>query len=278
MIDIFHYCDYRKFLLDWFKDKKQHNPAVSYRMVARQVGYKAASYLPMVLQGKIRMSLSMCLRFCSFMKLTKRQCDYFQNMVLFCDASSHEEQRMYFDKMRSFKEAAVHIVDSDQYRFYEKWYNSAIRAILDFIPFRDDCETIGKMLIPAISGREVRESVQLLKDLKMVQKDKDGYYRPAEAVISTGYDAAGMAINNFLYNSLRLSESALGRFSRDERNFSCLTLGISENGFKEIRQELRDFRRKVMKIAADDTADRIYQFSFQLFPMSRRYLRRDKTP
>jgi uncharacterized protein (TIGR02147 family) len=278
MQDIFHYSDYRKFLHDWFADKKERNPSVSFRMMAAKVGYKSAGYLPMVIQGKIRMSLAMCLKFCSFMKLSKRECDYFQNMVLFCNATSHEEQRLYFDKMRSFKEAAVHIVDSDQYRFYEKWHNSAIRAILEFFPFQENYEAIGKMLIPAISGREVRESLDLLKELKMVKKGKDGFYRPMDAVISTGYDATGMAINTFLYNSLWLSESALRRFSRDERNFSCLTLGISENGFKEIRQELRDFRRRIMKIASDDTADRIYQLSFQLFPLSRRYLRKDKKP
>ena len=112
----------------------------------------------------------------------------------------------------------------------------------------------------------------------MIAKGKDGFYPPTDAVISSGYDASGIAINTFLFNSLRLSELALGRFSLDERNFSCLTPGISENGFKEISEELREFRRKVLKIAEDDKADRIYQFSFQLFPLSHRYLRTDGAP
>jgi uncharacterized protein (TIGR02147 family) len=276
MPDIFHYSDYRKFLHDWFEEKKRDNPAVSFRMIARQVGYKSPSYLPMLLSGKISMSLDMCIKFCAYMKLPKKKCDYFQNMVLFGNAASHEEQRLYFDRMRSFKEAAVHIVDSTHYRFYEKWYNSAIRALLEFFPLRDEYEAIGKLLIPAITAREAEAAFELLKELKMIECDKDGFYRPAEAVISTGYDASGMAINTFLFNTLRLSESALGRFALDERNFSCLTLGISEDGFKEIRHELREFRHKVLKIAEDDKADRIYQFSFQLFPLSQKYSRRNK--
>ncbi|MBN1576328.1 MAG: TIGR02147 family protein [Chitinispirillaceae bacterium] len=276
MPDIYHYSDYRKFLHDRLEEKKRENPAISFRMLARQVGYKAPSYLPMLLSGRINMSLDMCLKFCSYMKLTKKRCDYFQNMVLFGNASSHKEQKLYFDKMRSFKEAAVHLIDSAQYRFYEKWYNPAIRALLEFFPLRDEYEVIGKLLIPAITGREVQESFELLKELKMIEKDKDGFYRPADAVISTGYEASGIAINTFLYNTLRLSESALGRFPRDERNFSCLTLGISKNGFNEIRQELREFRRKVLKIAEDDKADRIYQFGFQLFPVSHQYSQRKK--
>jgi uncharacterized protein (TIGR02147 family) len=271
MPDIFNYTDYRKFLYDWFEEKKKGNPSVSFRMIAGKVGYKAPSYLPSLLACKVNMSLAMCLKFCSVMKLSKRACDYFQNMVLFCNAPSHEEKQIYFDKMRSFKEAAVRIVASDQYRFYEKWYHSAIRAVLDFFPFRDEYEMIGKLLIPEVSAEDVSASIQLLQELKMIEIDNDGCYRPVTDVISSGYDATGMAINTFLFNSLRLSESALGRFKMDERTFSCLTLGISEKGYKEIRQELRDFRSRVMKIATEDTADRIYQFGFQLFPLSHRY-------
>lgn len=275
MPEIFHYSDYRKFLHDWFEEKKRENRAVSLRMIARLVGYKAPSYLSMIISGKINMSVDMCLKFCAFMKLTKKRYDYFQNMVLYGNASSHEEQKQYFDKMRTFKEASVYIVDAAQYRYYEKWYHSAIRALLEFFPLRDDYETIGRMLIPHIRKEDVCEALELLKELKMVAPDENGFYRPVNNVISTGYDASGIAINTFLMNSLHLSETALGRFKRDERNYSSLTLGISEKGFADIRQELREFRRRVLKIAEDDIADRIYQLSFQFFPLSHQH-RKDK--
>lgn len=276
MPEIFHYSDYRKFLHDWLEEKKQENHAVSLRMIARLVGYRAPSYLSMVISGKINMSVDMCLKFCAFMKLSKKRCDYFQNLVLFGNALSHEEQKLYFEKMRMFKEASVCIVDASQYRYYEKWYNSAIRALLEFFPFRDQYETIGRMLIPEIRSDDVREAFVLLKELEMIELDENGFYRPVHSLISTGYEASGMAINTFLFNSLRLSEAALGRFKRDERNFSSLTLGISENGFTEIRQELREFRRKILKIAEDDAADRIYQLSFQLFPLSHQHRKERK--
>jgi uncharacterized protein (TIGR02147 family) len=271
MSDIFQYSDYRKFLHDWLEEKKEGNRSISFRMIARQVGYKSPSYLSMVISGKIAMSLDMCLKFCTYMKLSKKRCDYFQNMVLFGNASSNEEQQLYFDKMRSFKESVIYIVDATQYRYYEKWYNSAIRALLEFFPLRDEYTMIGKMLIPQISSQDVEVAFKLLKELKMIELDSEGYYRPADLVISTGYRASGLAIKTFLFNSLRLSEDALSRFKRDERDFSCLTLGISDKGFTTIRQELREFSRKVLKVAEDDTADRIYQLSVQLFPLSQRY-------
>lgn len=271
MIDIFKYSDYRKFLYDWYEKRKQNCKAVSYRMIARHIGYKSPSYFTMILQGKINMSLSMCLKFCTYMKLKKKECDYFQNMLLYCNSTNHEEKQKYFEKMRSFKESSVHIVSSDQYRYYEKWYHAAIRAVLDFFPFKDEYEKIGKLLIPRISAQEVKESIGLLTELKLIYLDKKGFYRMVDESISSGYDVSAIAINTFLFNSLRLSESALGKFSLNERNFSCLTLGISEKGFSEIRQEIREFRKRIMNIAAEDKASRIYQLSLQLFPLSHEY-------
>jgi uncharacterized protein (TIGR02147 family) len=172
--------------------------------------------------------------------------------------------------MQSLMDLSIQIVTTAQYRYYEKWYHSAIRALLEFVPFSDDYETIGKLLVPVVGAKDVEESIALLKELKLIEIGADGNHYPTNAVISTGYDASGMAINTFVFNSLKLSESALGRFPKNERNYSVLTLGISENGFEEIRQELREFRRKVLKIAGDDKANRVYQFSFQLFPLSKK--------
>jgi uncharacterized protein (TIGR02147 family) len=270
MLNIFHYTDYRKFLFDWFEQKKSDNPVFSYRMLARRVGYKAPSYFPMLISGKIKMSIDMCIKFCTYMELTKKMCDYFQSMVLFGNAKSYEDQKRHFDKMQSLMDLSIQIVTTAQYRYYEKWYHSAIRALLEFVPFSDDYETIGKLLVPVVGAKDVEESIALLKELKLIEIGADGNHYPTNAVISTGYDASGMAINTFVFNSLKLSESALGRFPKNERNYSVLTLGISENGFEEIRQELREFRRKVLKIAGDDKANRVYQFSFQLFPLSKK--------
>ena len=48
-----------------------------------------------------------------------------------------------------------------------------------------------------------------------------------------------------------------------------MTLGVSAEGFAAIQEEVREFRRRVMQIAAQDTADRVYQLAVQLFPASR---------
>lgn len=273
MPEIFQYTDYRKFLHDWYQEKKKHNPVFSCRMVAQKVGYRSPGYLSMVLGSKIGMSLSMGMKFASFMKLKKREADYFQYMILFGEAKSHDEKLAYFEKMRAFKESAIYTVNNSQYEYYSKWYHSAIRALLEFFDFKTEYSQIAKLLVPEISPQEAKASIELLKTLKMIVADSKGFLRPAEALVTTGYDAEGFLLSNFIVNSLRQSENALYRFPRKERNFSCLTLGISEAGFQQVQQELREFRRKIMQIAAKDNAQRIYHLGFQLFPLSHNYSR-----
>jgi uncharacterized protein (TIGR02147 family) len=107
MIEIFQYSDYRKFLYDWYQDKKKSNASVSYRMIARQVGYNSPAYLSMIISGKIGLSLSMALKFGAYIKLKKKEAEYFQNMILFADVKTHDEKLRYFEKLSSYKESTI---------------------------------------------------------------------------------------------------------------------------------------------------------------------------
>jgi uncharacterized protein (TIGR02147 family) len=277
MTDIFKYSDYRKFLYDWYEEKKERNPSVSYRWVANKVGYRSPGYLSMLFGEKIGMSLSMGIKFAAYMKLKKRETEYFQYMILFGEAKTREEKQKYFDKLRSFREAAVYKIDATQYRYYEKWYHLAIRALLEFFPFKTEYNKIARLLIPSVTEQEAEESIYLLKKLDLIRTDENGFLRPVDALVSTGYDAQGFLLSNFIIHSLRLSQQTIDMFPRHERNFSCLTLGISRKGFEKIQQELREFRRKIMQIAATDNAERIYQLGFQFHPLSRKYKGKGKS-
>jgi uncharacterized protein (TIGR02147 family) len=112
------------------------------------------------------------------MKLKKREMEYFQYMILFGEAKTDEEKLKYFDKMRSFKEASVYTLNVSQYKYYEKWYHSVIRALLDNIDFKDQYKEIGSLLLPAISAQEAEESILILKELHLIQPDEQGYLRP----------------------------------------------------------------------------------------------------
>lgn len=269
---VFQYTDYRKFLLDILPLSGNKEEKKSYRSICNAVGIKSTGHFTLLLQGKANISIPLALKFAQFLKLKKRENEYFQTLVLFNQAKNHADKREYFVKMMSFKESSIHLVSADQYKYYDKWYHAVIRALLEVIPVKDDFSVIAKMVDPPVSVEEVRKSINLMVNLQLVKKDDAENYRPTKAIIDSGPAIGSLAVTNYANNILDLGKQAFDRFPLDERIFSWATLGISQKGYDQVVQELREFRRKVYEITKnDDQTNRIYQVNIQVFPVSKRY-------
>src|SRR5438270_803345 len=66
---IFEYDDYRKFLRDYFTARKEKNSHFSFRLFARIAGFKAHSFVILVLQGKTDLSEGSVDKFLKGLKL-----------------------------------------------------------------------------------------------------------------------------------------------------------------------------------------------------------------
>ncbi|MBN2036148.1 MAG: TIGR02147 family protein [Chitinispirillaceae bacterium] len=271
MISIFDYTDFRKYLTDYYADKKKVNPRFSYRFLTAQGGVNPGNFAKM-LKGERNLSLDAAIKLARAIKLNKRERDYFQAMVLFCQAPNHEEKRRCFEELLTFKESSVRILDANQYRFYDKWYYTAVREALAFFPLTDsNFSALGKCIVPAITEKQVVQAISLLLDLKLVEKDDRGAYKRTEALISTGNDIRSLTVNNFVIDTMRLAEQAINQGIK-ETNLSSVTFSIEGRDFEAVQEEVRKCRRRIMEIAkGSKVPDRVYQFNVQLFPLTRRY-------
>ena len=269
MISIFNYTDFRKFLTDYYQDRKKEHPRFSYRALTAQGGVNAGNFAKM-LKGERNLSLGAAFKLARALKLNKRERDYFQAMVLFGQAENHEEKRRSFEELMAFKESSVRILDANQYRFYDKWYYTAVRETLAFFSLTDsNFDALGKCIIPSITEKQVAQSIALLLDLKLAEKTDQGTYRRTNALISTGNDIRSLTLNNFVINTMRLAEQAINQ-GRKDTNLSSVTFSVANRDFEAIQEEVRKCRRRIMEIAKESAdPDRVYQFNVQLFPMTR---------
>lgn len=269
-LDVYAYLDFRALLKEWYRLKKIENPRYSYRLLARKVGYHSASFFTLILQGKTNVSLSMAESFGEVMDLKKREKEFFLTLVLFNQAKDAAQKLRHQKKLESFKAFKVKHLGPDRFRFLEKWYYMAVRELVAFLPFRGDYKELGRMLQPSISAKQAEEAVHLLLELGLLEKGPMGGYRRVDPVLSTGYSAAGPMVENYFSAMHQLGGEALFRFPREERNLSWLTLSISRGKYKEIIEELRNFRMRILELAEKDTReDTVYQFNFEVFPLSR---------
>lgn len=271
MVNIFDYLDYREFLREHYREKKAQNPRYSYRYIARKTGFKSPSFFGQILKGQTNISSSMAARLAVFLKLSPRETNFFEALVNFCQAKNTADKNHAFRQLNMFAESKVRIVRNDQYEFYDKWYYSAISALLHIYPFNDDYESLANMLVPPIKASEAKEAVTLLHRLGFLRRNEDGrWVRLDQISDSSGYRAPHESIVNFQLQSLELARSALLQFPREARSISTVVFSLSRKGFQTIEEEMAGFRRKLLKIAeVDKQEDTIYQVNFQVFPLSK---------
>jgi len=201
-------------------------------------------------------------------KLKDNEAHYFHLMVAYNQAGAHEEKKHFFRRMLRYSKGRVRNIDPTLYEFYDKWYYSAMRALLSYHPVTTDYAALGKMLIPAIAASEAKRAVETLLRLGFVTIDKDRY-NIENQLINTGTDTDSMVVNSFVLGTIDVAREALHRFPKNERNFSAVTMTLSPQAYAQIREKLDMMRREIMDIAASHAdASRVYQLNIQLFPLS----------
>jgi uncharacterized protein (TIGR02147 family) len=269
MIDIYEYIDYRKLLRDLYEDRKKEFPFFSFRYIAQKVGYSSAGFFVNVVQRKRNISSEFIFKFAQVFKLKRAETEYFELLVLFDQAKQHEQKKYYFEKILASKKSKIKVTEAQHYEFYSKWYYTAVREVLNFYKFDGNYAELAKKVSPAITPAEAKKAVALLEQLGFIKKSELGYYRLVDDIITTGYDAQSLAINNYLTATTELARQAIDRFPRDRRSMSTLTFSCSAEGYAQIDERLKRFRREILELVrSDKDVDRVYHINFHVFPMS----------
>jgi uncharacterized protein (TIGR02147 family) len=147
----------------------------------------------------------------------------------------------------------------------------AVRELLAFYKFNGDYKELAKSVDPPISPSQAKKAITLLERLRLIKKGPDGFYSQTDNLISTGYDAKTVAINNFQLSTLDLAKESIDRFPKQERDISTLTLSFSGPLYHTLSEKLKNFRRELLELVKNDPnpVDRVYQINFQIFPLSK---------
>ena len=95
-LDIFIYTDYRKFLKDYYENKKKENKSFSYQRFANKAGFKTKTFLFNVIRGDKPLSKKSILNLAQAMKLKKKETDYFETLINFNESKTVKEREYYF--------------------------------------------------------------------------------------------------------------------------------------------------------------------------------------
>ena len=269
MPNIFNYFDYRDYLRDFYSEAKERNKYFSYQLMADKAGFKSKSFIKLVIDGKKNLSQDSLPKINLVLKLNEKAFAYFDDLVSYNHAKSLKMRNYFFERLFLYrKRNPARLIVQNQFEFYSKWYHNSIRELVTFYSFNNDYRALAKMVLPEISARQARESIRLLTRLKMIRKVKRGY-KQTDPLITTGDEVTSLAIQNFHLQNMVLAAQSIDTCPAQERDISCLVLGLSRKGFEEVKSETQAFRKKLLHIAQNDRdVDRVFHINMQLFPTS----------
>lgn len=272
---IYEYTDYKKYLADWFIDKKRLRPSFSYNLFAQKAGFVDKGFFHNVIHGKRELTKESLVKVSRAIGHNASEATYFENLVFFNKSTDTADKSYYFEKMNSVKSSEKNAVNAmqlrnDQFEYFSNWYVSAVRSLIDMFPFSDDYEWLSRNIVPNITIKQAKNAISILEKLKLIERQKNGTFRVTSKAITTGPEVVSLAVSCFHKKTAELAANAIDTIGSDKRDITGLTLGISEQTYSSICEELRECRRRIIMLAEQDRkSDRTYQLNLQLFPLTR---------
>jgi uncharacterized protein (TIGR02147 family) len=272
MVNVFEYQNYREYLRAYYNDQKATKKSFSYRSFSKKANINTSSFLFHVIQGKKNCTKNSIVKISNAIGHNKEESEYFENLVFFNQAESITEKTYYYSRLIEVRRPlAIENVERDRYEYYSKWYHSVIREVVTFFDFHGDFLLLGRFLIPSITEREARDSIQLLERLGFIERDKEGLYHQTSNLIAAKPGIPdSFIIQKFQLEMLSVAMKAYDEIPLQGRISTSTTFSVSEKTFELLKLRTREFQREVMEIAKiDNEQNRAYQISVNLFPVSK---------
>ncbi|MBR6450483.1 MAG: TIGR02147 family protein [Fibrobacter sp.] len=276
MKEIVEYTDYRKFIQDYY-DERKRTSAFTWRDFARDAGFSSAVYLKYVCEGKKNLSIAAAGSVANAMGLAGFENTYFVLMVSYAHAKSDVAKRAAFEERCALARAhKVRVLGNEEFDYFKSWKNPVLRELAPHMPGAKPLE-MAHACKQKISAAEVSETLDFLVKANLLKKDKSGNYVQTDKSLSMGpVDAVPVAARDMQRQMGEFAVNALD-MPLSERDMSGLTMGLTRRAYEQIRKEIADFRRRIVAIASeDDETEQVYRLNLQLFPLSERLDRKEK--
>lgn len=265
------FLDYRLFLDSLYAGAKREDSTYTYQKFASDCGFSASTIMHQIVRGYRPLTAKAAAKVARALKLDAHDKHYFLLLVDYCNAESAAERQSAFEKMLEAKEEEIrNPLEKDYLTYFGEWHHPVIRELVSASNFRSDAEWIVKRLTPKISIDQVKESLTLLERLGFIAFDTVlQKHVQTQNRISTGHQTESMALISFHQQMMKHAEEALTKMSPERRDISGVTVTVSEQTARRLRQLVHTFQLQLLDEAekAGD-GDQVYQINIQLFPFT----------
>lgn len=266
--NLFDYFDYREYLHDYYLFHKKKNVSYSYRLFARKAKLGSPNYLKLVVDGKRRITDRTLYQFARGLGLSRDEEKYFRELVMYQEVSDPDSKEQHLRSLLKYqeKQRTATPLRSDKIKLLLDWHHSVIRELVATKGFKEDPAWISRRLGGKITETQAKESVELLVRLHFVQRDSEGRLYQREPLLTTSDEVPSHVIRGLHRTYLRKAISSIFSVPMDKREMSGLIVSVPNHRLKEVKEEIKEFRRKLnRKYGMDSDGDEVYFIGLYFF-------------
>lgn len=267
--NLFNYLDFRIYLRDFRDYMKKSDPGFTNAHICHLLGQKNSSgYFNNVIGGRIKVGATLTERFFDLLNLSVNEEKYFRALVNYNQSSTLSEKEFYLDQLIRFNNSPSHKLNRQAQTYYRHWQYAVIRALLDIVDFSNDYSILLDTLLLPLTQEDVEDAIKVLKDLKLIAKNDDGYWKPTKKAISSGSEIERELIKYYQAKCLELSSTMILNDNAAHQKVSTLTISASNKTIEQITDRINLLKSEIRSLilADDDESEKLYQLNIHLFP------------
>ena len=270
MIDIFSYFSYHEFLEGWLENQEGSDKHFSQRDFLLSAGIKGSSTLQRIRRGN-KIPRKYIENFICALDLKPNEAEYFRTLIAYEDAKEIKTRGDAFSSLLKQRSIFPHYqIDDRSLQFFKRWYYPIIREVVHLLDGSEDWNKISRMVTPPITTVQAQNAVLFLEKHGFLKRNKKGRLERTEPVISTGARRKSGLLASYHQKNLEINSQAMDLVDKELLSLSSLTVCCSKDTYQQMRNELADFRNRMLELARrDKKADQVFHLNFTFMPRSR---------
>ncbi len=264
-----NYVDFRKFLSDLFTTHKSNKGRYSYRQFAHDLGFGKSNFLHLVISGERNLSPESTRNIAASFSWSAKEKRYFQMLVLLnqCASEGPEKEKLKHALDKILKKDRF-ILPEYRFDYFSRWYYPIIREVIALEGFVPNLDWIARKIKIPIDHDQLLESIHTLERIGMIEKVAGGW-RQKEEHVTTDKEVSSDIVMIYHEELLHLSRKALS-LAPEERDFSSMTMSLSEKQFEWLKKRLGEFRDEIQNHfqSAEEPSQHVAQLNMQLFNLT----------
>lgn len=268
MADIFDYDDYRDLIKDYYFAHKKRNSLYSFNTLGKMLGLDA-SHAYYIVQKKRNLPVHAVPAAKKLLGLEGRSASYFDLLLVASRTKSEKKKNEILQKAFQLRDVKRHLLENNEIKYLSEWWTVIVRALIEVKHGKIDVSEIANSLIPPITEEQAKESIELLKSLGFIKPISEERVKLSDPHITIQGAEKAEAIRNFQSKVMQFGIRSLKEIQPDERDISTITMAVDSQGFQDIKDMIREFRKELqIRVDKCGVPDRVMQLNLALFPVA----------